>query len=138
MCRQNIFWLSCVLVLSLILIVSADEIELLGGQKITGSILQESSEKVIIKTEQYGRLEFDKLQIKRITYTDKQPKGTNKEAEVGNKPSGSQEQNETNKVAESPVQIQTSPVPAGPTPTPQPPPPIQPGYDAVLFGVVND
>lgn len=138
MFRHNIFWLSFALLLSLMLITRADEIELLDGQKITGNILKESKEKIIIQTEQYGKLEFDKLKIKRVSYNDKQTKGGDKEADAGLQTTASQEQNKTEKLAGQSPQVATSQVPAGPTPTPQPPPSIQPGYDAVLFGVVDD
>lgn len=137
-----------IIVVFLAFSIQADEIEMLNGNVYKGKILKETSEKVFIQMGQYGTLVLDKKEIKRITYSGEnqaEKKDTPIPTPVVSKatPTPSIQRPEVKqKTLPSPPPTPTITPALEPTkilltPTPRPPD-ILPGYDAVLFGVVED
>ena len=139
--RKHIYIFVIAAIVSLALPVCADELELQDGRVYKGTIVDETTDKILISIESYGTLSFDKSKIKEIRKEGKVPVTfTPEPASVTPLPA----------TQANPAPILTEQVPATPsahpsplvptvtlTPTP-PPPDISTGYDAVLFGVVKD
>jgi hypothetical protein len=123
--------LSLYLMIPIILYLSllpADEVFLTGGKVITGKIISDTQDLIKLQTEEYGEVAFPKNIVEKITYTDK---GITIIVTPAASPSPA---------ALSPIPTITPSLPekidiTRPSASTED---IQTGYDAVLYGVVQE
>lgn len=141
------------LLLMLSVSIQGDEIEMQDGTIYKGTIIRETETTVLIRVQPYGTMPFEKSKLKRITYTNEAKKVESATPTPTLTPSPTPTQTPVATpleppVSPPPVMSKDEVTPAPPvamvtppqkSPTPAPPPPdIQTGYDAVLFGVLED
>ncbi|MBN1900929.1 FecR domain-containing protein [Candidatus Sumerlaeota bacterium] len=108
--------------------IDADEIVLSGGKVITGKIISDTQDLIKLETEQYGEVAFPKNIVEKITYTDKGITIIITPVASPSPPSPSPVQTNVASPGEKVDIIRPS------APTEE----IQTGYDAVIFGVMQE